>query len=166
MPRRLTAALLLLLHAIFLTSGGVPASASAWETPHRAGGLPTGLHAGLHTAGPRATGPHLAAGRPAAGAGGVREAARAWSAARDGARITDSRIRPPAHATRPAQGDPPRAQAGAGGPGVSGGPVVLPNPAAPRGGTRVTRAGPHHDGPPAQCPRRAATARAPPSTAY
>ncbi|WP_179155308.1 hypothetical protein [Microbispora sp. GKU 823] len=49
---------------------------------------------------------------------------------------------------------------------MSGGPVVLPNPATPRGGTRVTRAGPHHDGPPAQCPRRAASARAPPSTAY
>ncbi|GIH52875.1 hypothetical protein SAMN05421833_10552 [Microbispora rosea] len=132
--RRLTAALLLLLHAIFLTSGGVPASAGTLQTPHRV----TGIH---HTAGT-----HLATGRPAVETGGVRC--------------------PPAHATRPAQGDPPRVQAGAGGPGASGGPVVLPNPAAPRGGTRVTRAGPHHDGPPAQCPRRAATARAPPSTAY
>ncbi|XVQ82030.1 hypothetical protein ACQP2K_24525 [Microbispora siamensis] len=154
MRRRLTAALLLLLHAIFLTAGGVPASASvplsvaAWETPQRAAGLHT---AGLHTAGS-----HLAA----------RQAARAWSPARDGARLTDTRKCPPEHATRPAQGDPPRVQAGAGGPGVSGGPVVLPNPATPRGGTRVTRAGPHHDGLPAQCPRRAASARAPPSTAY
>ncbi|MEU6428825.1 hypothetical protein ABZ860_23275 [Microbispora sp. NPDC046973] len=138
---QLTAALLLLLHAIFLTSGGVPASASTVGTPYR----PAVLHTSLHQ------GPHLAAGRPAAG---------------EGARLTDTRTCPPAHATRPAQGDPPRVQAGAGGPGVSGGPVVLPNPAAPPGGTRVTRAGPHHDGLPAQCPRRAATARAPPSTAY
>ncbi|MGI5157593.1 hypothetical protein [Microbispora sp. CA-102843] len=149
--RRLTAALLLLLHAIFLTSGGVPAS--TLETPYGA--------AGLHI-----TGPHLATGRPAAGEGGVRQAARVWSPARDGARLADARMCPPAHATRPAPGDPPRVQAGAGGPGVSGGPVVLPNPAAPRGGTRVTRAGPHHYGLPAQCPRRAASARAPPSTAY
>ncbi|KAB8187733.1 hypothetical protein [Microbispora catharanthi] len=157
MRRSLTAAVLLLLHAIFLTSGGAPASASALGTPYRA--------AGLHSAHVDA-GPHLAAGRPAAEAGGVRQAARAWSPARDGARLTDTRICPPTHATRPAPGDPPRVQAGASGPGVSGGPVVLPNPAVPRGGTRVTRAGPHHDGPPAQCPRRAATARAPPSTAY
>ncbi|GIH66250.1 hypothetical protein [Microbispora siamensis] len=141
MRRRLTAALLLLLHAIFLTAGGVPASASvsasvsAWETPHRA--------AGLQTVGHQTAGHHTAS-----------------------ARITDTRMCPPAHATRPAQGDPPRVQAGASGPGVSGGPVVLPNPATPRGGTRVTRAGPHRDGLPAQCPRRAASARAPPSTAY
>ncbi|TQS24984.1 hypothetical protein [Microbispora sp. KK1-11] len=140
MRHRLTAALLLLLHAIFLTSGGVPASASALDTPYRA--------AGIRSAHVNA-GPHLA-----------------WSPARDGARLTDTRICPPAHATRPSQGDLPRVQAGTGGPGASGGPVVLPNPAAPRGGTRVTRAGPYHDGPPAQCPRRAATARAPPSTAY
>lgn len=150
--RRLTAALLLLLHAIVLTAGGVPASASVWETPHRA--------AGLHAAGPHIT------SRVAATASGVRQGALRQAPARDGARLTDARICAPAHATRPAQGDPPRVQSGAGGPGVSGGPVVLPNPAAPRGGTRVTRAGPHQDGPPAQCPRRAATARAPPSTAY
>ncbi|GGO07184.1 hypothetical protein [Microbispora bryophytorum] len=137
MRRRLTAALLLLLHAILLTSGGVPASASATQTPYRA----AGVHSAHVDAGPRHhQGSQLAAGRPAA--------------------------RTPAHATRPAQGDPPRVQAGAGGAGASGGPVVLPNPAAPRGGTRVTRAGPHHDGPPAQFPRRPATARAPPSTAY
>ncbi|MEU7911263.1 hypothetical protein [Microbispora bryophytorum] len=137
MRRRLTAALLLLLHAILLTSGGVPASASATQTPYRA----AGAHSAHVDAGPRHhQGSQLAAGRPAA--------------------------RTPAHATRPAQGDPPRVQAGAGGAGASGGPVVLPNPAAPRGGTRVTRAGPHHDGPPAQFPCRPATARAPPSTAY
>ncbi|GAB3896744.1 hypothetical protein [Microbispora bryophytorum] len=152
MRRRLTATLLLLLHAILLTSGGVPASAT--QTPYRA----AGVHSAHADAGPRHhQGSQLAAGRPAA---------RAWSPARDGARLTDTRVRTPAHATRPAQGDPPRVQAGGGGAGASGGPVVLPNPAAPRGGTRVTRAGPHHDGPPAQFPRRPATARAPPSTAY
>ncbi|MEN3538025.1 hypothetical protein AAH991_23120 [Microbispora sp. ZYX-F-249] len=152
MRRRLTAALLLLLHAIVLTAGGVPASASAWETPHRA--------AGLHVSGPHTP------DRVAVTASGVHQMALRRAPARDGARLTDTRIWPPAHATGPARNDPPRVQAGPGGPGVSGGPVVLPNPAAPRGGTRVTRAGPHHDGAPAQCPRRAASARAPPSTAY
>ncbi|WP_432920769.1 hypothetical protein ACQPZZ_21075 [Microbispora sp. CA-135349] len=161
MRRRLTTALLLLLHAIFLTAAGVPAS--ALETPHRVAAPHSTFP---HGAFPHGAGPHLAPVRPAAGTRGVRQAARAWSPARDGARLTDVRACAPAHATRPANGDPSRVQAGAGGPGVSGGPVVLPNPAAPRGGTRVTRAGPHHDGPPAQCPRRAATARAPPSTAY
>ncbi|WP_169946588.1 hypothetical protein [Microbispora sp. H11081] len=130
MRRGLTATLLILLHAILLTAGGAPASASThvWETPRHA------------------------AAQHAAAAGDLRPA--------------DTRVCAPSHATRPAPGDAPHAQAGHGGHWVSGGPVVLPNPAAPRGGTRVTRAGPHHDDPPAQCPRGAATARAPPSTAY
>jgi len=142
--RGLTAALLLLLHAILLTSGGTPASASAhapawgtaWGTVHR----PAARHV---VAAP----------------------------ARDGARLTHTRLMgtrvcAPAHATRPAQGDPARVRTGGAGSGATGGPVVLPNPAVPRGGTRVTRAGPRHDGPSAQRTRRAAAARAPPSTAY
>lgn len=133
MRRGLTAALLLLLHAILLTSGGTPASAhaSAWVSAHR----PAARHVVV-------------------------------SPARDGARLMDTRICAPAHATRPAQGDPHHVRTGGAGSGATGGPVVLPNPAAPRGGTRVTRAGPHHDGPPAQRPHRAVAARAPPSTAY
>ncbi|GAB3136373.1 hypothetical protein [Microbispora hainanensis] len=138
MRRGLTAALLLLLHAILLTSGGTPASPSPSPSPSPA---------------------WVSAHRPAARHVVV-------SPARDGARLTDTRACAPAHATRPAQGDPPRVRTGGSGSGATGGPVVLTNPAAPRGGTRVTRAGPHHDGPPAQRPRRAAAARAPPSTAY
>ncbi|MBX6383564.1 MAG: hypothetical protein IRZ07_11435, partial [Microbispora sp.] len=87
MRRRLTAALLLLLHAIFLTSGPVP----VWGTPQRAAVLHTG-------------GLHLAASPPPAGAGTVRQAAGAQSPAHHGARPADLRICAPAHATRQARG--------------------------------------------------------------
>ncbi|MEU8171845.1 hypothetical protein AB0C14_03125 [Microbispora hainanensis] len=150
MRRGLTAALLLLLHAILLTSGGMPASAHAqapaWVSAHR----PAARHVVVSPArdGARLTGTRLTGSRLT------------------GSRLTDTRICAPAHATRPAQGDSHHVRTGGAGSGATGGPVVLPNPAAPRGGTRVTRAGPHHDGPPARRPHRAVAARAPPSTAY
>ncbi|GLW25972.1 hypothetical protein DI270_022680 [Microbispora triticiradicis] len=200
MRSRLTAALLLLLHAIFLTTGflavgGSPAAAQGMS--QSSGGLRlTGAPVTAETAGVR--GAAETTGQPAATTG---TSDHAWSSAVGDARLSITRLsispstsaaptaaRPttarPARAEdasarnttarhwgspsagRPAHSDQPRIHAGPGGPGATAGPVLPPASASPRGGTRVTRAGPDHDDRPAQRPRRTTAARAPPSTAY
>ncbi|WP_405085071.1 hypothetical protein [Microbispora sp. NBC_01389] len=199
MRSRPTAALLFLLHAIFLTSCFLT---SCFLT---SGFLTTGfLTTGGSPAAAAATGAQGAAainGRPAVTTGIAHQAARAWSSAAGDARLPatrttttaptaarpmiarparaentsarDTAARHPAtrhwespSAGRPAQSDQPRVHAGAGGPGATAGPALPPASASPRGGARVTRAGPRHDDSPAQRPRRTTAARAPPSTAY
>ncbi|MBO4274241.1 hypothetical protein [Microbispora triticiradicis] len=198
MRSRLTAALLLLLHAIFLTAGGSPAAARGMY--QSSGGLRlSGVPVAAETAGVRGAAP--ATGQAAATTGASHHAARAWSSAAGDARLPTTRLstsgstlaastaaRPttarPARAEhtsardttarhwgspsagRPAHSDQSRIHAGPGGPGATAGPVLPPASASPRGGTRVTRAGPDHDDRPAQRPRRTTAARAPPSTAY
>ncbi|WP_182873590.1 hypothetical protein [Microbispora sp. H10670] len=203
MRSRLTAALLLLLHAIFLTTGFLTAGgspAAAQGISQSAGGLRlTGAPAAAETAGVR--GAAAAFGQPPATTGTSHHAARAWPSAVGDARLSITRLsisrsttaaptaaRPTTarpvraedtsarnttarhwgspSAGRPAHSDQPRIHAGPGGPGATAGPVLPPASASPRGGTRVTRAGPDHDDRPAQRPRRTTAARAPPSTAY
>ncbi|GIH35377.1 hypothetical protein [Microbispora amethystogenes] len=182
MRSRPTAALLLLLHAIFLTTGflttgGSPAAAAITGrpaattgiAPHAAPAWSSAAGAGdarLSTTSLSTTGTATAASTAA-----QRATARAARAENTSARDTTARHPATRHwgspsAGRPAQSDQPRVHAGAGGPGATAGPALPPASASPRGGTRVTCAGPRHDETPAQRPRRTTAARAPPSTAY
>ncbi|WP_182887140.1 hypothetical protein [Microbispora sp. H10885] len=164
MRSRLTAALLLLLHAIFLTTGFLTAGgspAAAQGMTQSAGGLRlTGAPAAAETAGVRG------AAATAASTAARPTTARPVRAEDTSARNTTARHWGSPSAGRPAHSDQPRIHAGPGGPGATAGPVLPPASASPRGGTRVTRAGPDHDDRPAQRPRRTTAARAPPSTAY